>query len=94
MMTVSSKLQLTTRVLLAEKFNHEPLLPLEQICQPMLGLSLRTAKRRAALHELPFPVFRMSDSQKSTWLVNFDDLADYIERRTREHRQDWIRSQV
>ena len=48
--------------------------------------SLQTGESgRAAL---PVPAFRCG-SQKSPWLVNVEDLADYIESQRRQALQEW-----
>lgn len=62
-------------------------IPLEEIC-PMFGYSPQEAKRRAALRNLPIPVYR-AGSQKSPWLVSVADLAKYLDEQKEKARTEW-----
>ncbi len=79
----------TTRSLLAEKFNHQPFIPVIDVAGSLLGMAATTIKRKAAQQELPFPVVRFSDSQKSPWFVSFDDLVKFVERKRLENERVW-----
>ncbi|WP_375321667.1 pyocin activator PrtN family protein [Aliivibrio logei] len=79
----------TTRTLLAEKFNHQPFIPVIDVGNSLLGMAATTIKRKAAQQELPFPVVRLSDSQKSPWLVAFDDLVKFVERKRLKNEREW-----
>lgn len=91
-MSVTIK-SISTKSLLAAKHGNEPLIPLEVVAKTYLGLTTSTAKRKARLNDLPFPVLRLGDSQKSPWLVDFDHLAAYVERLATESQIDWRRMQ-
>lgn len=47
---------------------------------PLLGLSERIAKRKAALGLLPLPAFRLSGTKKGPLFVRKSDLDNYIQR--------------
>lgn len=60
-----------------------PVVPLEAVVKDYLShMSLEIAKRKAAKQELPFPVIRLGEKQKASWMVNVSDLAVYIDRQT------------
>lgn len=63
-------------------------IPLELICKKYLAMDYRPAARAAAVQQLPFPVFR-GGSQKSPWLVNVNDLADYLDAQRAKGLSDW-----
>ena len=71
-----------------------PTIPLDEICERYLALSRPEAMRKAARNELPFPVFRLSDSRKAPWVVTCEDLGSYIDQASAEARAQWQRSQV
>lgn len=50
-------------------------------------LSEATWKRRAALQEFPFPVFRAESSQKAPWMVSVVELAKYLDSIPSDWRQ-------
>lgn len=78
---------------LSTKFNHAPLIPVADVADEFLGLTPNTAKRKARNNELPFPVFRLSDSQKAPWLVTFEHFVAYVERVSKDSHEDWYRLQ-
>ena len=57
-------------------------IPLDKVALKYFGLSPGEAKRRAPARLLPCRVFRLG-SQKSPWLVSAADLAELIDRQTR-----------
>lgn len=81
----------TTASLLAEKYEGQPFVPLEKISEEYLGFSRSTLMRKATLNTLPFPVVRLSKSQKSPWFVSFDQLVRFVERQSQEACRDWSR---
>ncbi|MCG9721856.1 pyocin activator PrtN family protein [Shewanella sp. Isolate7] len=89
MMGKSKKTLTITHQLLLEQFSNRAMIPLNEIAESYLGLSLRTAKNRAKAGLLPFPVFKLSDSAKCPYLVHLDDLAKYIDIRNEEAKNDW-----
>lgn len=68
--------------------------PLEDICERWLNITPRVALQRAALNRLPFPAFRLSDSQKAPWLVDIRDLASHIDQSRECAKVRWQHSQV
>ena len=68
----------TTATLLAAKFQNQPLISLVDVAGEYLGLTPSTAKRKARVNDLPFPVLRLSDSQKAPWLVKFEHFASTL----------------
>jgi hypothetical protein len=57
-------------------------------CAELFGFSPDEAAKRAARAALPVPAFRCG-SQKSPWLVNVDDLTEYLENQRRQALQEW-----
>ncbi|HCG6477556.1 TPA: pyocin activator PrtN family protein [Vibrio parahaemolyticus] len=78
-----------THHLLLQQFNHRVAIPVEEIAEPYLNLARRTALNRAREHKLPFPCFKMGDSNKSPYVVHLNDLVNYIDRRVEEERNIW-----
>ncbi|MDR5901040.1 pyocin activator PrtN family protein [Halomonas icarae] len=74
--------------LLAE-FEGRAEIPLEEVAPRYFGINARTASTRACAQALPVPVYRALDSQKSPWLVSAGDLAEYLDRRKAQARQQW-----
>lgn len=72
--------------LLAE-FDGRAEIPLEEVAPRYFGINARTASTRACAQQLPVPVYRAMDSQKSPWLVSAGDLAEYLDRRKAEARK-------
>jgi len=61
---------------------------LEKVCKKYFGLEERKAKQRAASCELPVPAYR-GGSQKSTWLVSASELAEYLDTKKTEAKENW-----
>lgn len=61
-------------------------LKLEDVAAKYLALEPKTANNKATANELPFPVFRLAGN-KSPWLVNPKDFADYVEKTAIQARQ-------
>lgn len=53
-------------------------IPLDVVAKEYLGISIAEAKRKALRQQLPFPAYR-APGQKSIWLVNVQDLANFID---------------
>ncbi len=83
----------STAKLLADKFPKQPFIALVDVADEYLGLTPSTAKRKARINDLPFPVLRLSDSQKAPWLVKFEHFVEYVERRASESHNDWLTMQ-
>lgn len=92
--TQSEQHYLTAKSQLSDMFNGKSLIPLKDICDAFLNISVTTAQRKARLNELPFPAFRLGLSQKSPWLVSLDDLAVFIDKQTSTARKEWKRVQI
>ena len=66
-----------------------PVVPLENVVEDYLShMSLEIAKRKAVKQELPFPVIRLGEKQKASWMVNLHDLAVYIDQQTAVAQHD------
>jgi hypothetical protein len=65
-------------------------IPLADISEKYLGISLKKAEERARAQTLPFPVYR-GGSQKSKWLVAAEELAKYLDAKKQKARDDWKR---
>ncbi|MET4693629.1 pyocin activator PrtN family protein [Endozoicomonas lisbonensis] len=76
--------------LLHREFGYRALVPLEDLVERgYLSLSVRTAKNRAALDLLPFPVVRPEDSQKSSYMVAINDFYKWINGRVKDANDSW-----
>lgn len=71
-----------------------PTVPLDKICEPLLGLSRQEAMRQAAAGELPVSVFRLSRSQKAPYLVSVEELARLIDETRERSANTWKRGQI
>jgi len=67
---------------------------LEDMCEKYLKMDVRTAKRKAKLQQLPFPVSHDPASQKAPYLVHVIDLAEYLDKINALARKDWARMQA
>lgn len=83
-----------TRQILLQQFNHRVLIPVDEIAEPYLNLARRTALNRAKTHSLPFPCFKIGDSQKSPVVVHLNDLVKYIDQKISEERSIWQKFQI
>ena len=77
-----------TAVILLIKYE-SPTVPLVDVCNDYFGLDVKAAKERALNQQLPVPVFRMTNSQKSPWLIHINDLAAYIDSQAELARKDF-----
>ena len=80
---------LEAKVVLLVKFGMSPVIPLQDIANEYLGMSLNTAFKKARLQALPLPVFRLGESQKADWVVSLDDLAELITLQAEQARAEW-----
>ena len=67
---------------------------LDTICDRYLALSPKVARQRAALHTLPFPTFRLTDSAKAPIMVKVSDLARHIDDQHEAAAKSWEHSQA
>ncbi|CAH0530512.1 hypothetical protein CTH30272_02849 [Allocatenococcus thiocycli] len=84
---------LDIKFLLAAQFGVKPAIELEKLCELVLKIGYKRASTLAKNHELPFPAFRLIESQKSPWLVSINDLASYMEAKIAEEKAQWQRMQ-
>lgn len=71
-----------------------PAIPVEKIAEEHFSMNGANAARAAALHRLPFPTFRLRDSQKAPLLVYVTDLAKHIDSQREDAVQKFERSQL
>ena len=68
--------------------------PLDDICEKYFGLSRNEARRAAALHRLPVPVWRSIESKRAPLMVRVSDLAAAVDRiaeaAAREHEKSQL----
>lgn len=83
-----------THQILLQQFNHRVLTPVDEIAEPYLNLARRTALNRAKTHSLPFPCFKIGDSQKSPVVVHLNDLVKHIDQKISEERSIWQKFQI
>lgn len=62
-------------------------IPVER-CAALFGLDPKEATRRAALHRLPVPAFRVG-TQKSPWLVDATQLAQHLDEIKAKAQTEW-----
>ena len=78
-----------TEIMLLMKYE-SPIIPLERICESYFGCSKNTAKQKAKSGTLPVPAFRLGSSQKLPWMINVQDLAQFIEQSRNEAKSEWV----
>ena len=81
----------TTAAQVANRFNFAPIILLSSVAEEVLAISSNTAKRKARDNLLPFPVFRLSESQKAPWLILFEHFVEYVERLEAQYRFELLR---
>jgi hypothetical protein len=86
-------MSLSTEMQLLALFR-QPTVRLEDISDHYLHLSPPVARQRAALNQLPFPTFRLTDSQKAPVMVKISDLAAHIDAKRDTAQAEWEHSQV
>jgi hypothetical protein len=80
---------MNTAFLLMAQFN-KAIVPLDEICKAYFGLEARTAKNYAKAGRLPVTAFRTGSSNKAPWLINVNDLAEYLDKQRDAAKQDQI----
>ena len=68
-----------------------PTIRLDEICESYLNISREEAMKKAARADLPFPVFRLSNSRKAPWVVTAEELGNYIDKASAAARHEWER---
>ncbi len=62
---------------------------LSKVCDKYFGLSFAKARQLAKVHQLPVPVFRVTDSQKSPMMLTLTDLATHLDDRHNRAAQEY-----
>ncbi len=62
---------------------------LDEVSEEFLGITPKTAKQRAKAADLPFPVFKLRDSERAPYFVNAKDLGEFIDEKYKEAREEW-----
>jgi len=50
---------------------------------------VKTARKKANFHQLPFPTFKLEQSAKAPWMVRLEDFAIYLDQQYALHRHDY-----
>ncbi|MCO6549911.1 MULTISPECIES: pyocin activator PrtN family protein [Gilliamella] len=79
---------MNTVFLLMAEFN-TPTIPLSQIAERYLGMTIATANKKASSGELAIPSFRLDAGQKAPRIVHIQDLADYIDKQREIARKEF-----
>ncbi|MEJ6080800.1 pyocin activator PrtN family protein [Vibrio sp. 1-Bac 57] len=66
-----------------------PTVELKVISQEFLGLRPATAMQRAKAGSLPFPTFKLLDSERAPTLVNIDDLAKHMTAKYQQAEEEY-----
>jgi hypothetical protein len=82
-----------THTKLFEQFGSVVIL-VEDLAESYLHLARRTALNMAKTHQLPFPCFRLGNSNKSPMVVHLSDFSDYIDNKNAEERRIWKAFQI
>lgn len=80
---------MNTLFLLMAEFDGQAEIALDDLCPKYTGMESAKAKRAAARQSLPFPCHRATRSQKSSWLVHVQDLAEHLDRERQAARREW-----
>lgn len=78
---------MNTVFLLMAEFNTSTI-PLAQIAERYLGMKPETANKKANAGDLPIPSFRLDPGQKAPRIVHIQDLADFIDKKREEAKQE------
>ncbi|OCH17851.1 pyocin activator PrtN family protein [Aliivibrio logei] len=62
---------------------------LKDISQEFLGITAKTAEQKAKACDLPFPTFKLRDSERSPTFVKVEDLGAYIDKQYQFAREEW-----
>ncbi|MBT0725110.1 pyocin activator protein PrtN [Rosenbergiella sp. S61] len=81
---------MNTMFLLMAEFETTTIL-LSDVSEKYLGMRPSTADKKAILGELPFPTFRVGVGQKSPRVIHVNDLAEYIDLKRKEAKEDLLR---
>ena len=65
-------------------------IPLDHVAPKYFGMAAEKAAQKARTQTLPVPVYR-GGSQRSQWLVSAEDLANFLDEKKKQARNDWRR---
>ncbi len=65
----------------------KPTVPLADICNEYFGMSEHTAAVKAKSNQLPIPVFRLANSNKSPLMIHLEDLSKLIDERKQKAQE-------
>jgi len=81
---------MNTVFLLLAAHDGKAVLELEEVAKEYLGMSNKIAiMQKAREGNMPFPVFRLGESNKAPWLVSVEDLAAYIDKQREKAKKDF-----
>ncbi len=86
------KISPTIHLLMIE-YGSKTCVQLEELTD-LLGISLKTAQRKANTQSLPFPVFKAYESNKAPYVVLISDLAVYFDNRRKAANDEWLKMNV
>ena len=67
-----------------------PVIYLDTIVQAFFThMDVKTARKKANFHELPFLAFKIEQSAKAPWMVRLEDFAIYLDKQYALHRHDF-----
>ncbi|MDC5702972.1 pyocin activator PrtN family protein [Vibrio europaeus] len=69
---------------------HGPTVQLNDICDKYLGITPKTASQRAKAADLPFPVFKLRDSERAPYMVETSELATFLESQMKAAKDEWL----
>ncbi|WP_114787332.1 pyocin activator PrtN family protein [Vibrio tetraodonis] len=69
---------------------HGPTIALNEICVDYLGITPKTANQRAKAANLPFPTFKLRDSERAPYMVDTSELASYLESQMKAAKDEWL----
>jgi hypothetical protein len=64
--------------------------PITELGKKYFGYSELVAKNNAATNKYPFPVFRIGVSNKSTWVADIADVANYIDKVKEKAKKEYL----
>lgn len=64
--------------------------PITELGKKYFGYSELVAKNNATKNKYPFPVFRVGQSEKSTWVADIADVANYIDKVKDKAKKEYL----
>lgn len=64
-------------------------IPLKAVCEEYFGIKKNTAEQQAKAGTFPVPTFKLRDSERSPTLIHVSDLAEYIDARYKQAKEEW-----